>query len=182
MVARTGYTGEDGFEIFIAAQYASAVFEALLNSRADAGLLPCGLGARDTLRLEAGLPLYGHELSPDISPLEAGMAAFVKFGRGFIGETALAAQRAQGPTRRLVGVRTDDGRNVARQGYRLLQDGNTIGAVTSGTFAPSFNRPLAMGMVETAADIKTGDKLTVEIRNRSVAATLVPLPFYRVKS
>ena len=159
-VARTGYTGEDGFEIFVAAQYASAVFEALLYSGADIGLLPCGLGARDTLRMEAGLPLYGHELATDISPLEAGLTPFVKFGRGFIGEAALAAQRDEGPKRRLVGIQTDDGRSIARQGYRLIQDGNEVGVVTSGTFAPSFNRPLAIGLVISNPNVKAGDKLT----------------------
>ena len=179
LVARTGYTGEDGFEIFVAAQYASAIFEALLNSGADQGLLPCGLGARDTLRMEAGLPLFGHELNPEISPLEAGLAAFVKFGRGFIGEAALAAQRDQGLKRRLIGFRTDDGKSIARQGYKLIQDGNEVGVVTSGTFAPSFDRPLAIGLVDTAAQIKPGDRLAVKIRNRNVAATVMSLPFYR---
>jgi aminomethyltransferase len=179
LVARTGYTGEDGFEIFIAAQYASAIFEALLNSGADQGLLPCGLGARDTLRMEAGLPLYGHELNDDISPLEAGLATFVKFGRDFIGEAVLAAQRDEGVKRRLVGLRTDDAKSIARQGYKLFQDGKQIGLVTSGTFAPSFRRPLAIGLVDAAANVKAGDQLAVEIRNRSVPASVIPLPFYR---
>lgn len=179
LVARTGYTGEDGFEIFVAAHYASAIFEALLNCGTDEGLLPCGLGARDTLRMEAGLPLYGHELNPDISPLEAGLAAFVKFGRGFVGERALAAQRDEGVKRRLVGLRTDDAKSIARQGYQMIQNGNRIGVVTSGTFAPSFDRPLAIGLVDASAQINPGDQLAVEIRNRNVTATVVPLPFYR---
>jgi aminomethyltransferase len=182
LVARTGYTGEDGFEIFVAAQYARAVFEALLNSGAEDGLKPCGLGARDTLRMEAGLPLYGHELGRSISPLEAGLAPFVKFGRGFIGEPALAAQRNEGPNRQLVGIQTDDAKSIARQGYKLIQDSHQVGVVTSGTFAPSFGRPLAIGLVEAAANIKPGDQLTVEIRNRTVPATIIPLPFYRRKS
>ncbi len=179
LVARTGYTGEDGFEIFVAAQYAAAVFAALLDCGAAEGLIPCGLGARDTLRMEAGLPLYGHELNRDISPLEAGLAPFVKFGRGFIGEAALAAQRIQGGIRQLVGIQTDDGKIIARQGHRLKQDGKQIGVVTSGTFAPSFKRPLAMALVHSNAKLKTGDRLTVDIRDRSAAATIVPLPFYR---
>lgn len=181
-VARTGYTGEEGFEIFVAAQYATAVFEALFNSGAEDGLRPCGLGARDTLRMEAGLPLYGHELDRSISPLEAGLAPFVKFGRGFIGEVALAAQRNPGPKRQLVGIQTDDGKSIARQGYKLIQDGHQVGTVTSGTFAPSFSRPLAIGLVEASANLKPGDPLTVEIRNRAVPATVVRLPFYRRKS
>jgi aminomethyltransferase len=182
MVARTGYTGEDGFEIFVPAQYAAAVFEGLLNCGVHGGLKPCGLGARDTLRMEAGLPLYGHELDRNISPLEAGLTPFVKFGRGFIGETALNAQRNDGPRRHLVGIQTDDGKSIARQGYRLIQDGNQVGVVTSGTFAPTFSRPLAIGLVNSAANLKAGDRLRVEIRNRMVPGTIVPLPFYRRKS
>jgi aminomethyltransferase len=178
LVARTGYTGEDGFEIFVAAQHATAVFEALLDSGAGDGLRPCGLGARDTLRMEAGLPLYGHELDRSVSPLEAGLAPFVKFGRGFLGETALAAQRKAGPARQLVGLQTNDGKSIARQGYILIQNGHPVGAVTSGTFAPSFNRPLAIGLVDVAADIKSGGEVLVEIRKRMVPATIVPLPFY----
>jgi aminomethyltransferase len=181
VVARTGYTGEDGFEIFVAAQSAAAVFEALLNSGSENGLKPCGLGARDTLRMEAGLPLYGHELDRGISPLEAGLSLFVKFGHGFLGEAALATQRKLGPKRHLIGVQTDDAKSIARQGYKLSQAGHQVGVVTSGTFAPSFSRPLAIGLTETAADLKLGDQLTVEIRNRMVPATIVPLPFYRRK-
>jgi aminomethyltransferase len=176
-VARTGYTGEDGFEVFVMAEHAVAVFELLLNCGADDGLKPCGLGARDTLRMEAGLPLYGHELDRTISPLEADLARFVRFGRGFIGESALVQQRDRGLTRHLAGIQTDDARSVPRQGYRLLHDGEQVGVVTSGTFAPSFNRPLAIALLE--ADIKPGDQLHVEIRNRRVPATVVPLPFYR---
>ena len=179
LVARTGYTGEDGFELFVAAQHASPVFEALLNFAAEDGLRPCGLGARDTLRMEAGLPLYGHELDRNISPLEAGLTPFVKFGRGFIGETALTAQRNSGPKRQLVGIQTDDGKSIARQGYKLIQDDHQVGVVTSGTFAPSFSRPLAIGLVEAAANLQPGDQLTVEIRNRTAPATIVQLPFYR---
>ena len=179
LVARTGYTGEDGFEIFVSAQYAPAVFEALINSGSGDGLKPCGLGARDTLRMEAGLALYGHELARSISPLEAGLTPFIKFGRGFVGATALAAQRDEGPKRQLVGIQTDDGKSIARQGYKLLQDGNQVGVVTSGTFAPSFSRPLAIALVDAIAKANPGDRLVAEIRNRMVPATVVPLPFYR---
>jgi aminomethyltransferase len=178
-VARTGYTGEDGFEIFVAAQYAAGVFEALLNCGMRDGLKPCGLGARDTLRMEAGLPLYGHELDRTINPLEAGLAPFVKFGRGFIGETALAEQRDEGPRRQMAGIQTDDSKSIARQGYQLIHDGNRVGVVTSGTFAPSFGRPLAIGLVDSALNLEPGDRLNVEIRSRMVPVTVVPLPFYR---
>lgn len=181
LVARTGYTGEDGFELFVAAEHASALFEALLNSRTRNGLMPCGLGARDTLRMEAGLALYGHELDRDITPLEAGLAQFVKLGRGFIGEAALTARRDEGPRRQLIGIQTDDGKSIARQGYKLIQDGNEVGVVTSGTFAPSFDRPLAIGLV-SSEHLEPGDRLIVEIRKRMVPATIVSLPFYRRKS
>jgi glycine cleavage system T protein (aminomethyltransferase) len=182
IVARTGYTGEDGFEIFLDAARAEHLFEALLDAGRDIALKPCGLGARDTLRMEAGLPLYGHELDRTTSPLDAGLATFVRFGRGFVGEEALAAERADGLRKRLVGIRTEDGKSIARQGYKLFRDGGEVGVVTSGTFAPSFNRPLAMAYVmasagETATAI--GSALEVEIRNRKVAASVVQLPFYR---
>jgi len=176
-LARTGYTGEDGFEIFVGARHAAAIFELLLNAGAGDGLRPCGLGARDTLRMEAGLPLYGHELTRDISPLEAGLMPFVKFGHGFIGEVALAAQRDRGPKRQVAGIQTNDAKSIARQGYRLFRDGRQVGVVTSGTFAPSFSRPSALGLIE--ANLKPGDQVTVEIRKRAVAASIVALPFYR---
>jgi len=177
VVARTGYTGEDGFELFTAAAAAPALFSALLEAGAAAGALPCGLGARDTLRMEAGLPLYGHELDRDTSPLEAGLATFVRFGRDFVGAAALARQQRDGLKRRLVGVRTVDGKSIPRQGYRLFARGCEVGAMTSGTFAPSFDRPLGMAYLATAA----GDpaSVEVEIRNRRVAADIVGLPFYR---
>jgi aminomethyltransferase len=178
LIARTGYTGEDGFELFAAASSAAALFEALLEAGRDQGLLPCGLGARDTLRMEAGLPLYGHELDRETTPLEAGLGAFVKFGRDFAGCKALASEQASGLRKHLIGLRTSDGRSIARQGYQLLRDGARIGVVTSGSFAPSFNRPLAMAYV-TDKDISAGAVVDVVIRNRTVPAEVVSLPFYR---
>jgi aminomethyltransferase len=182
IVARTGYTGEDGFEIFLEAAHAEHLFESLVDAGRDVGLKPCGLGARDTLRMEAGLPLYGHELDRATSPLDAGLATFVRFGRGFVGEEALAAERAGGLRKRLVGIRTEDGKSIARQGYKLFRDRGEVGVVTSGTFAPSFNRPLAMAyLMASAGEAATavGSALEVEVRNRKVAATVVQLPFYR---
>ncbi len=182
IAARTGYTGEDGFEIFLDAAHAEHLFESLLEVGRDVGLKPCGLGARDTLRMEAGLPLYGHELDRSTSPLDAGLATFVRFGRGFIGEEALAAERASGLRKRLVGIRTEDGKSIARQGYKLFRDGGEVGVVTSGTFAPSFNRPLALAYAIASAGeaaFAAGSALEVEIRNRKVAAAIVQLPFYR---
>jgi aminomethyltransferase len=177
VVARTGYTGEDGFELFTAAVGAAKLFSAILEAGAPRGIVPCGLGARDTLRMEAGLPLYGHELDRATSPLEAGLGAFVKLGRDFVGAAALAAQQRDGLRRHLVGIRTEDGRGVARQGYKLFVGEREIGAVTSGTFAPSFNRPLGMAYLTRAAGAPAS--VDVDIRNRRIAAAVVGLPFYR---
>jgi aminomethyltransferase len=179
LAARTGYTGEDGFELFCAASDGSHLFEAILAAGGAAGIKPCGLGARDTLRMEAGLPLYGHELDRATSPLEAGLGTFVKFGRGFVGERALAAQRDNGSGRRLIGIRTADGRSIARQGYKLYQQGHEAGVVTSGTFAPTFDRPLAMAYLNHGAEGAPGAQLEVAIRNRTIEAEVVALPFYR---
>ena len=179
LAARTGYTGEDGFELFCAGADASQLFEAILAAGQPADLKPCGLGARDTLRMEAGLPLYGHELDRSTSPIEAGLSPFVKFGRDFIGEQSLARQRDSQTGRHLIGIRTVDGRSIARQGYKLYDHGRDIGIVTSGTFAPSFKRPLAMAYLNHDSAIASGALLEVAIRNRTVAAERVPLPFYR---
>jgi aminomethyltransferase len=178
LIARTGYTGEDGFELFVAAPDAATLFEALLETGRDQALTPCGLGARDTLRMEAGLPLYGHELDRETTPLEAGLAAFVKFGRDFAGSEALAAEQAAGLRKHLIGIRTQDGRSIPRQGYQVLRDGKAVGVVTSGSFAPTFGRPLAMAYV-TGKDIIEGATVEVAIRGRKVAADMVSLPFYR---
>jgi len=177
VIARTGYTGEDGFELFTAAPGAEALFSAILEAGAPAGMLPCGLGARDTLRMEAGLPLYGHELDRATSPLEAGLDAFVKLGREFVGAAALGAERRDGLRRRLVGIRTGDGRSVARQGYKLFAGDREVGIMTSGTFAPTFNRPL--GMAYLASEAAARESVEVEIRNRRVGAAVTALPFYR---
>jgi aminomethyltransferase len=179
LVARTGYTGEDGFEVFCAAADAERLFEALMRAGDPDGLQACGLGARDTLRMEAGLPLYGHELDRATSPLEANLKPFVKFDRDFVGAAALIAQRDGGMSRRLAGIRTDDGKSIARQGYKLYRGGREVGVITSGTYAPSFERPLAMGYIAASAAMADGDHVEVAIRNRMATATVVPLPFYR---
>jgi len=175
LAARTGYTGEDGFELFVAANDAARLFTEIL---AAGEVKPCGLGARDTLRLEAGLPLYGHELDRDTSPLEAGLATYVKFGRGFVGEDALAAQRADALKKQLIGLTTDDARTIARQGYPILIDDVAVGAVTSGTIAPALNRPIAMAYAR-GPERPVGTKMMVEVRNRKVPATVVARPFYK---
>jgi aminomethyltransferase len=182
LAARTGYTGEDGFELFVDHAGARKLFEAILDIGAAASIKPVGLGARDTLRLEAGLPLYGHELDRNSSPLEAGLGTFVKLGRNFVGSTALTAQSKQGLKKRLIGLQTDDGRMVARQGYRVFRNGDETGVITSGTFGPSIQRPIAMGYLAGAGAKNppdVGEPIEVEIRNRRARATIVQRPFYR---
>ena len=182
IAARTGYTGEDGFELFVDNAGARQLFEAILDAGAAANAKPIGLGARDTLRLEAGLPLYGHELDRNTSPLEAGLAAFVKLGRPFIGSEVLTAQHDRGLKKTLIGLQTDDGRMVARQGYRVFRNGDEAGVVTSGTFAPSIQRPIAMAYLAVAGargQPAVGESLEVKIRQRKIRATVVPRPFYR---
>jgi len=177
LVSRTGYTGEDGFELYVPRDDALAVWEALSQQ----GVRPAGLGARDTLRLEARLPLYGHELSLDISPLEAGLGSFVKWEKpgGFVGREALATQRASGPARRLVGLEASGG--IPRAGYRVGRgdDPEPAGVVTSGTHSPTLGVPIAMALVPRTWGLKVGDAVWVEIRGRRVPARVVRLPFYR---
>ena len=180
LVARTGYTGEDGFEVFVAADRTEALWTALLEAGANAGLQPAGLGARDTLRLEASLPLYGHELTRDVSPLEMGLGRFVSRGDAYVGASAIAAQRAAGVARRLACLQLE-GRAIARAGFAITTaGGEPAGTVTSGGHAPWLERSVAMGLVarEHAA---VGGELAVTIRGRQVAATVVQRPFYRRK-
>jgi aminomethyltransferase len=176
-VARTGYTGEDGFELLPAAGAASALWEALVGLAHPCRPEPCGLGARDTLRLEAGFALYGHELRDDITPLEAGLERFVKLGKGpFVGAEALAAQRAQGLRRRLVGFRLLEG-GVPRQGCAVWADGQRVGEVTSGTYGPSVQAPIGMAYVPPAL-ATPGQPIAIELRGRPCPAHVVALPFW----
>ncbi len=178
LVSRTGYTGEDGVELIVPARIAVPVWESLLAEGESLGARPCGLGARDTLRLEAGLPLYGHELAEDITPLEARLEFAVKLDKGdFVGRDALLKQKEQGLARVRVGLELE-GRRIARQGAEIVSDDKSVGTVTSGTFAPTLQKVIAMGFVppELAAD---GTPLTVVVRGHAVPARVVPLPFYR---
>jgi glycine cleavage system T protein (aminomethyltransferase) len=178
-VARTGYTGEDGFEVFCRPEDAPHIWDALAAGGTGAGLVPAGLAARDTLRLEAGMPLYGNELGPDVTPFEAGLGRVVKFDKpgGFVGREALAARASSGPARRLAGL-TIQSRRIARHGYPVLADGRARGTVTSGAPSPTLGVPIAMAYLEPEAD--AGDHvLSVGIRGEEVPAQLTDLPFYR---
>jgi len=176
LASRTGYTGSDGYELYLDAAQTLALWSALLEAGRPLGLLPAGLGARDTLRLEAALPLYGHELDDETSPLEAGLDRFVKPG-GYVGAEAVAARAAAGLTRRLVGFVVED-RAVARAGHALLHDANEVGRVTSGAPSPSLGKPIGLGYVPPRL-AQPGTRLAVAIRDRSVPAVVVETPFVR---
>jgi len=183
LIARTGYSGEDGFEVYIPSDEATTVkvWNALLDAGAEFGIRPCGLGARNTLRLEAGMSLYGHEISEDINVLEAGLDRWLKLDKGeFIGRDALlAVQAAGGPTRKIIGLEMTE-RGIARDGYPVLDlDGQEIGAITSGSPAPFLKTNIAMALVpaEVAA---SGADLLVQIRpSQQARAKQVPIPFYK---
>ena len=176
LVSRTGYTGSDGFELYCAADDAVALWDALLEAGRGAGLVPVGLGARDTLRLEAALPLYGHELDDDTTPLEAGLDRFVDLdGGSFLGAEALRRQRAAGVARRLVGFELEE-RGIARAGYALLHGGADVGRVTSGAPSPTLGKSIGLGYVP-AALAPVGTQLGVRIRDQEVRARVVPTPF-----
>jgi len=178
MIAHTGYTGEDGWELYGAPSDARALWDALLEAGQAEGIAPAGLGARDTLRLEAALPLYGHELGEDTTPFEARLTWVVRMDKGeFVGREALDAHRRRGPRRLLVGVEMTEA-GIPRAGYPILQDGRPIGAITSGTKSPLLGKAIALGYVDPAASAP-GTGLAVEIRGRAVAAQVVRLPFYR---
>ncbi|HUX28439.1 MAG TPA: glycine cleavage system aminomethyltransferase GcvT, partial [Terracidiphilus sp.] len=182
LIARTGYSGEDGFEVYIPADEATTVkmWNALLEAGAEFGIRPCGLGARNTLRLEAGMSLYGHEISDEINVLEAGLDHWLKLDKGeFIGrEALLAVQAAGGPKRKIVGLEMVE-RGIARDGYPVLDlDGNPIGAVTSGSPAPFLKTNIAMALVPSAVSA-SGQDVLVEVRGNRVRAKQTPIPFYK---
>jgi aminomethyltransferase len=179
LLARTGYTGEDGFEIFAAPADAEHLWAELTHAGAASGLVPAGLAARDTLRLEAGMPLYGNELSADLTPFDAGLGRVVKLDKpgDFVGRRALAERAQAAPRRRLVGL-TSQSRRVPRHGYAVLWNEGVCGTVTSGAPSPTLGVPIAMAYVRP--DIGTGTgTLAVDVRGKPEPATLVELPFYR---
>jgi aminomethyltransferase len=177
LVARTGYTGEDGFELYCNADDATRLWDALLHAGAPDGLCPAGLGARDTLRLEKGYPLYGHELDDTTTPLEAGLGWVTKFSKPyFIGRDILIQQKETGVKRKLVGLEMIEP-GIARSGYGLFKGGQSIGRVTSGTKSPSLGKSIALGYV-ASAESELGNLVDVEIRGRHVPAKVVSIPFY----
>jgi aminomethyltransferase len=178
-VARTGYTGEDGFEIFVDTKRAADLWDALMAGGTSAGALPIGLGARDTLRLEAGMPLYGNELDASTNPYEAGLGRVVKLDKpdDFVGRAALEKVARDGVDRTLVGL-VVRGRGIARHGYPIHAGDRVTGIVTSGTQSPTLGEAIAMGYVATA-DAEPGTMIDVEIRGQRVPAEVVALPFYR---
>jgi aminomethyltransferase len=191
ILSRTGYTGEDGFELYVSADDAHRLWRSLLAEGRPEGILPCGLGARDTLRLEAALPLYGHELDEQITPLEAGLGRFVKLDKGeFVGREALQRQKETGVTRKLVGLRVA-GRGIPRAGQTVLagesakipssgqpESSGVVGHVTSGTMSPTLKQGIGLALVN-AAHTEVGESLFVDIRGKAVAAEVVETPFYR---
>jgi len=178
-VARTGYTGEDGFEIVADASRILALWERTLQVGAAAGIKPCGLGARDTLRTEVCFPLYGHELDLQTSPIEAGLGFFVAFDKGeFVGRTALLAQKEQGAAKRLVAFRMAGKSAPPRPGYAIHHEGKPVGTVVSGTQSPTLNAGIGLGYVPPGL-IAPGNRLDIEIRGRLCEAEVVKKPFHR---
>ncbi|MCL6516179.1 glycine cleavage system aminomethyltransferase GcvT [Alicyclobacillus sp.] len=178
VISRTGYTGEDGFELYAAAEDAQALWQGILSHGSSEGLIPAGLGARDTLRLEARLPLYGHELTDEITPLEAGLGMFVKWDKGpFVGRERLLEQKEKGVSRRIAGLQVTD-RAIPRAGYPVHADGRPVGYVTSGTQSPTLKVPIALALLEADA-AAVGTPLTVDVRGRAASAVVVKTPFYK---
>ena len=177
LVARTGYTGEEGFELYCDATAGARLWEALLSAGESDDLIPAGLGARDTLRLEKAYPLYGHELDDDTTPLEAGIGWVTKFSKPkFLGREALVEQKNRGLTRKLVGLELL-GPGIARANYELQTQDRAIGRITSGTKSPSLGKSIALGYV-SFEDSEIGNHVDVNVRGRMVPAKIVPVPFY----
>jgi aminomethyltransferase len=179
VVSRTGYTGEDGFELYCDRSGAAALWNLVLTAGKTEGLIPAGLGARDTLRFEARLPLYGHEITDETNPYEAGLGSFVKLKKGvaFKGHSALEAVKAAGNQRKLVGLEMIE-RGIPRQGYPIAKDGQEVGFITTGTFSPTLEINIGLGYVPVAL-AEVGTEVDVVIRGKAVKAQVVPVPFYQ---
>lgn len=177
LISRSGYTGEDGFEIYLAVEDTPLLWEAIMDAGRGKGLLPAGLGARDTLRMEAGLMLYGNDIDESVNPFEVPYEWAVDLGKDFVGRDALLKLKADSLNRKLVGF-VMEGKGLARHGYAVLREGVQVGVVTSGTYAPSLNR--AIGMAFVSPDLaREGAQLEIDIRGNSALARVVKLPFYK---
>jgi len=177
LISRTGYTGEFGYELCFPAAEAPMIWDWLLTAGHNDGLVPVGLGARDTLRLEAGLCLHGHDIGPDRNPIEAGLARFVDFSKDFVGRAALEQVTSDGPAEKLCGLKVD-GRGIIREHCAVRLDGETVGEVTSGTFSPTLEGSIGLAYVQ-AELAEPGTALDVMVRDKPVACRVVDLPFYR---
>lgn len=176
MVSRTGYTGEDGFEVYCDNEGIKTVWREALKVGEEFGIEPAGLGCRDTLRFEAGLPLYGHEISEEVNPIDGGFKFFVALDKesDFIGKAALKKYYEDGPTRKIIGLELK-GRGIPREGYKVEKDGKEIGYITTGYMSPTLGKPIANALVDI--DSKIGDKVNVIIRNKPVEAELISKKF-----
>lgn len=179
LVSRTGYTGEDGFEIYCRREDAVALWESILEAGKEEGVLPCGLGARDTLRFEAILPLYGQELSKDITPIEAGLGFAVKTNKDadFIGKDVLKKQKEEGTARKLVGIEMID-KGIPRHGYKVFANGEEIGFVTTGTQSPTLKKNIGLALIKTEFT-EMDTEVEVEIRGKRLKAKVIATPFYK---
>jgi aminomethyltransferase len=178
LISRTGYTGEDGFELFIDSERVGGVWDAILAAGKGHGVLPAGLGARDATRLEAALRLYGNDMDETVNPYEAGLGWTVKLEKGeFVGRDALASVKEAGPRRTLIGLKTEAG-SIPRHGAAVIAKGRHVGKVTSGTHSFFLGYPIALAMTE-APSFRVGDRVAVEVRGREAPAEVVKLPFYR---
>jgi aminomethyltransferase len=174
IVSRTGYTGEDGFEIYVAPEHAPRILRKLV----DAGVKPCGLGARDTLRLEARMALYGNDIDQTTTPIEADLGWIVKLDKGeFAGRDVLAREKAEGPRRKLVGFEMVD-RGIARHGYPVMDGGREVGVVTSGTHSPTLKKAIGLAYLPLDKSAQ-GSEFTVLIRGKEARARVIPTPFYK---
>lgn len=179
IISRSGYTGEDGFEIYALSNVIGPIWDKAMNAGADAGLKPCGLGARDTLRLEGGMMLNGQDMDETVSPLEVPYSWIVDAQKEFIGSAALKAKQQNGIKKKLVGIEMT-GRGIARHGYRVFHDGKEIGIITSGTFSPTFEKAIGLAFIDI--DFSAPDtQIEVAIRDTMTAAKIVKLPFYKRK-
>ena len=181
-ICRTGYTGEDGFEIIVYNSDALELWNDLLQAGQEYGMLPCGLAARDSLRLEAGMPLYGNELTRDITPVEAGMArAFAKKNADFVGADVMRARAAEGPAQQIMGL-TSEQRRAARAGAEIFVGEDKVGVITSGLPSPTLGYPVALALVNTAAGLEPGAPVEVDIRGRRYPFVISATPFYKRES